>query len=228
MMKTGWHVPTWSDEIFTILDVAARLGSGVGSFGVDRYYILIQGIDNNHVILDVKYEPPGAVAGVLSEDDKAWYQILFANDAARAVEGQRRLTSYTDPYTGWVLLNGKPFTVRERSPWKDSPDLDKLTEYRDFDTFIAHVAMATATSHVRGTPAKSPGQFKEVLARVWRSKRARKSWGESVAELAFMYRDQVELDYQCFKAHAEAKFPPAAAASADAAVVDQESAEPSI
>lgn len=34
-----------SDESFRILDVAARIGSGVGSYGVSRYYVLINALD---------------------------------------------------------------------------------------------------------------------------------------------------------------------------------------
>ena len=73
MMKLGWAVPQWNDDYFTVLDVAERLGSGIGSFGVPRYYVLLKGSDNllhySHnipleggaVILDIKYEPAGAV-----------------------------------------------------------------------------------------------------------------------------------------------------------------------
>jgi uncharacterized protein (DUF2252 family) len=207
MMKTGWHVPQWSDEYFAVLDVAARLGSGVGSYGVDRYYVLLNGTSSEHIILDVKFEPEGAVSRVLDDDDTAWYDVLFSNEAARVVEGQRRLTSYTDPFTGWILINGKAFVVRQRSPWKASPNLNKITNPKHFEKFMEMVAIATATSHVRGTQAKSPGQFKEVIASVLGNKSARKKWGKAVARVAEMYREQVLLDYQCFKDYAGAKYP---------------------
>jgi Uncharacterized protein conserved in bacteria (DUF2252) len=42
MMKLGWQVHEWSDDFFTVLDVAQRVGSGVGSFGVDRFYVLVK------------------------------------------------------------------------------------------------------------------------------------------------------------------------------------------
>jgi uncharacterized protein (DUF2252 family) len=108
MMKLGWAVTPWNDEYFNVLDIAERVGSGIGSYGVDRYYVLLKGHDGllfdgedgNAVILDVKYQPPSTVSRVLTEEEAAWYHDLFPNEAARVVEAQRRLTSYTDPFTG--------------------------------------------------------------------------------------------------------------------------------
>lgn len=153
-MKLGWNVHDWDADFFHVLDVAERIGSGIGSYGVDRYYVLLQGTDNlleedsdgAAVILDVKYQPPGAVHDVLSVEDEAWYGNLFANDAARVVAAQSRLTSYTDPFLGWFLLkdgdgNERPFSVRQRSPWKDSINLDKLTHRHDFKSFIQQMAL---------------------------------------------------------------------------------------
>ena len=153
-MKLGWNVHDWDPDFFQVIDIAERKGSGIGSYGVDRYYVLLKGTDTLlpddadgvAVILDVKYQPPGAVHDVLTKEDEAWYANMFANDAARVVAAQSRLTSYTDPFLGWFLLpdeNGveRPFSVRQRSPWKDSFDLDKLTKKHDFKEFITQVAL---------------------------------------------------------------------------------------
>jgi hypothetical protein len=83
MMKMGWCVPGWDDEFFSVLDVAGRVGSGIGSFGVARFYVLIRG-GEKPVILDVKYEPVSAVTTILTEmspDKKAWYDDLFNHEA---------------------------------------------------------------------------------------------------------------------------------------------------
>ena len=68
----GWRAREWDDAFYEVLDVARRVGSGVGSFGVGRYYVLLRGspteVDDDDleeggaVILDVKYEPAPAVA----------------------------------------------------------------------------------------------------------------------------------------------------------------------
>jgi len=105
MMKMGWKVHGWDDDFFTVLDVARRLDSGVGSFGVDRFYVLLTG-DYVPVILDVKCAPESAVSSILEElgpDEQAWYDTLFQNEADRAAKAQTRLTSYTDPYVGYLV-----------------------------------------------------------------------------------------------------------------------------
>jgi len=235
MEHIGWHVKRWS-EFFHVVDIARRYGSGVGSYGVDRFYILLEGRDdwsvtekkkkkkhkkhhkdeNNtntttrkpqSVILDVKYEPNPAVEAVLSADDISWYRTIFPNPAARAIYAQRHLTSYTDPFTGWIVLDGRYFVVRQRSPWKANPDLDKLTSVRDFVDFMEDVAQITATSHARGTVGKSPAQFKHVISSVLgRHWRERQVWGEAVNEVARDYRHQVLLDYECFRDYVKSTY----------------------
>jgi uncharacterized protein (DUF2252 family) len=229
MMKLGWQVHEWSDDFFTVLDVAQRLFSGVGSFGVDRFYVLVKGTDKllgKHgqdgaaVIFDVKLEPQGAVRQVLTEDEQAWYDVRFVNAAARAVEAQRRLTSYTDPYLGWIVLEdekgvSQPYYVRQRSPYKDEFDLDKLTNPDDFSDFVVQIATATATSHTRGSEAKAPGDFKNVIKSILGHKYNRQTWGDAVANLAFGYREQVLLDYQCFQSYVKEQYPHPSAPQSD-------------
>ena len=208
MMKVGYRVREWNDDYYRVMDVARRIGSGIGSYGVDRYYVLLHGNDGKDgaVILDVKYEPWGAVSKVLSPTDAAWYDVMFPHEAARAVSAQRALTSFTDPFTGWVMIDGRAFVVRQRSPWKASPDLDALTDKEDFTVFAEQVAIATATSHVRGSVSKSPAQFKHVLFVALEEYRHRKAWRKAVTRLAMNYHDQVLLDYDCFRKYVKENF----------------------
>lgn len=216
MMKLGWAVRKWDDDFFTVLDVAERRGSGVGSFGVARYYVLLKGtdgllgedgVDGTAVVLDVKYQPSGAVAPVLTPEETAWYDVMFPNAAARTVEAQRRLTSYTDPFTGWVVLEddedgvSRSFAVRQRSPWQDDFDLSSLTDPDDYVEYMSQIAQATATSHVRGTVATRPGDFKTIINILLGEQDKRDAWAQIVTHLAFSYHDQVLLDYQCFQDH---------------------------
>lgn len=219
MMKLGWNVRQWDNDYFSVLDVAARTGSGIGSFGVARFYVLLKGKDGllgkgndgTAVILDVKFEPLSAVQRILDTNDMAWYDAMFSNAASQVAMGQRRLTSYVDPFTGWILLeddNGvpQPFSVRQRSPWKESFDVDSLVHHGDFIDFSAQIAIATATSHVRGTVAKAPAEFKEVMHSIMSDKDTRKEWGEVVERIARAYHKQVLRDYRCFKEYVDAKY----------------------
>ena len=59
--------------------------------------------------------------------------------------------------------------------------------------------MATATSHARGTAGHSPAQFKEVAAAALGSDEALEAWSARVVATAASYRQQVLLDFHCFK-----------------------------
>merc|ERR1712176_475182 len=59
MMHVGWKQPTWFEDehFYNIIDVAARIGAGTASYGVDRYYVLLQDDDSDEfIILDVKQQ----------------------------------------------------------------------------------------------------------------------------------------------------------------------------
>lgn len=137
-----------------MLDIARRVGSGIGSYGVDRFYVLLKGTDTSlnendgdpSVILDVKYEPISAVTRTLDEDNKAWYRHIFQNEADRVAQAQRALTSFTDPYVGWIEIDGNQYYVRQRSPWKASFTLEDLIDTNSFVEFVEQIAIATATS----------------------------------------------------------------------------------
>jgi hypothetical protein len=247
----------WDDDVMEVLDVAQRIGSGVGSYGVDRYYVLLQGGDASNddddeyddeyqqVILDIKLQPKASVEYILTTDESAWYRTLFENSAARTIEGHRRLTSFADPYTGWILLSTSsnstssaipeaelhttegntallPFSVRQRSPWKDEPDLDDddWKDPDDFAEYMEQIALSVATSHARGTDVvKRSNGFKHVINEVFgevvgysdksstkdgnnprtNARERRHRWAETIVQLAVAYHEQLELDYGCFK-----------------------------
>lgn len=212
MMKMGFRVREWNDDYYRVVDVGRRVGSGVGSYGVDRFYVLLNGNnerdEGSAIILDVKYEPYGAVSKVLSPNDAAWYKVMFPHPAARAVIAQRFLTSFTDPFTGWVMIDGRAFVVRQRSPWKSAPDLNALIDKEDFTVFTEQIAIATATSHVRGSVSKSPAQFKHMLSAALDEYRHRHNWMKAITRLAMNYHEQVLLDFECFKRYVAEKYPP--------------------
>ncbi len=211
--KVGWHAQEWDPAFFHIIDFAQRVGSGDGSYGVPRYYLLINGTDKyknnslNNVILDVKYEPPSAARATLNEEDGAWYDSLWENDGARVNQAQRRLTAYTDPWLGWIMLEDGVHLVKERSAWKDDIKVEKLDKFGDFEEYVEQVGLVIATAHARGSFADAPAQFKTVVTDVLDDKDTVKDWAGDIADIAAKYRDQVILDFECFKDWVDANYP---------------------
>ncbi len=221
LLKFGWSLSgRWDEKYYEVLDVAARIGSGVGSFGVDRYYVLIRGENADEapnelgpIILDVKYQPPGSFRQVITPSDAAWYDNRFIHSAARVTEAQRKLTAFTDPFTGWIILNdedgggeSKPFTVRERSPWKENFDLERLVKENDLLEFMEQVAFTTATSHVRGNIAQAPGDFKNVISILFKDSSRQLQWSQAITDIAAAYHEQVHIDFECFQSRVQAHY----------------------
>ena len=142
--------------------------------------------------------PPAAFES-LEPQDRSWYNALYSNEAARAVEAQRRFTSYTDPWLGWVQIGDNFYVVRERSPWKASFPLDSLQSLGDFIAFAQQAAVATATAHSRASYGKTPAQIKEVVSTALGAYVATVAWARRVAEIAISYHGQVQLDFECFR-----------------------------
>lgn len=144
------------------------------------------------MILDIKYQPNSAVMQTLDEDNKSWYNHMFQNEADRTAIAQRHLTSFTDPFVGWIEIDGNPYYVRQRSPWKASFEMSDLTDPNSFVEFIEQIAIATATSHVRGSVSKSPGQFKHVIKVLLAGDRNRRRWS-NVSDLEMLITVYYEL-----------------------------------
>ena len=186
--KVAWHALEYSPASFKVLDVARRVGSGIGSFGVDRFYVLLAGEErpaaadddaydvpsddraaeeDKHsrraVILDVKEEPSPAARDAFEATsgktgDAAWFDHLFKNQAARAVKAQRAITSLTDPYAGWAKIDERDFVVRERSPYKASFDLDELDTYQDFAEYVCATVSLSSSRRWRTHRSMSTGR----------------------------------------------------------------------
>eukprot|EP00980_Cylindrotheca_fusiformis_P008164 scaffold1729_cov117-Cylindrotheca_fusiformis.AAC.2 len=212
MLHMGWNIRPWEtgNHQYSVLDVAARIGSGTASYGVDRYYVLLHDVGTDDVIiLDVKQQQEPNMKRLFSEEDSAWYDAMFPNTAARVIEAERRLTSFSDPFNGWILLptsNGEmvPYTVRRRSPWKKKPKFlnSNALDAEEIAAIMKYLAKSTAASHIRGSAAKPPADFKSVMHAIFGGPDGESkvdTWGDGMVEMANSIANQMALDFQCFE-----------------------------
>ncbi len=155
---------SWSSSYFTVKSVAQRLHAGIGSLGTTRYYVLIEGAttsQDDDRVLDVKAQGtpsawPYLPSSVVSQTDSA----CGNNMAARAVQAYKALGYRVDDHLGWMTLaDGRPYSVREVSPWKESfptTDLDTLTR---FTNLAEQWGQVLATHHARADKDWDPTVF---------------------------------------------------------------------
>jgi uncharacterized protein (DUF2252 family) len=192
---------------FQVKGVAERLHAGLGSLGAPRYYVLIEGAtsgQDNDRILDVKAQAePTAWAYAdplaISQTEAA----CAGNMALRTVTAYKAMGYRVDDHLGWMALSdGRVYSVRERSPWKDTfpteelvtmPQITKMAEQWG-QVLAAHHARADKDWNASVIPRSIDGEIKLLVDGDHAGFRGQ------VRSIALPYADQVEADYESFVA----------------------------
>ncbi len=196
----------YDPEYFKVRDVARRLSAGTGSLGTPRYYVLIEGKadtwKDNH-ILDVKRQSKPAAYGFLSKEQQVDYDRNYDNDAARQAVAYEALGNQPDAFMGWMKLHNGYYSVRERSPFKETLPTDGLTTEDGFVEMARIWARVMATDHVRAVrnlrvDGKRYEIAKQVVKLIAKGRRGREDFKALVRDAAFEYANQVYADYSFF------------------------------
>ncbi len=186
-------------DYFKIKDVAKRLLAGTGSLGTPRYYVLIEGKSKSTAddrILDVKLQSAPTALSYLSSTVDGQY----SNEAKRHSRAYDAMTKDTDDHLGWVKLSEGHFSVRERSPFKDTFASEELTEPAAFVSLANAWGRVLATAHARADKDFDddviPYQFEEKVGKVTDGKV--EEFKALVADIANEYASVVEADWKTF------------------------------
>lgn len=138
-----------SNAYYELKDAALRLGSGTGSLGRYRYYLLIAGdssSDNtDDVILEMKQETTSAVA--IAAPNNMPSSVYNNDNSIRTTKSMKAMLSNTDIFAGYTTMNSLPFFIRERSPYQEDFDYTLLTTYTKFNDAIKYMGKIVAKNH---------------------------------------------------------------------------------
>ncbi len=194
----------YKGKFFKVLDVARRLSAGTGSLGTPRYYVLIEGESGSgkdHRILDVKRQSKPSGYDYLSKEEQVDYEQTFENDAQRQAVAYQAMGKHPDDLMGWMRLHNGYYSVRERSPYKETFPTETLTKEKDFIDAAKTWAMILAKDHTRGArDLRVSGKPYSVAREVTRlvDKGGRGHFKHLVHDVAVQYASQVEADYGYF------------------------------
>jgi uncharacterized protein (DUF2252 family) len=171
---------SYSASHFAVKSVALRLHAGLGSLGSTRYYVQIEGetaSPEDDVILDVKAQgAPSAYLSLAPESIAATEAAAGQDPARRVVLAARVLGSVIDPYLGTLRLSGGSYSVRERSPWKDYLDSEKLSTVERLSKLSEQWAAILAFAHARADrdskDSRIPYDFETEVSKRTRGKQA--------------------------------------------------------
>ena len=139
-MESYWttlHGPV-DPKDYAVLDISRRLLAGVGSLGLDRFYVLLQDNATDVVrILDVKQQEKPAPYDHMGTRSQQIYNehATEGNHAKVVTTATLKLSLKPDPFCGWMKLsNGKYYSVTERNPYKRSyPALIEDVSQKEYD-----------------------------------------------------------------------------------------------
>jgi uncharacterized protein (DUF2252 family) len=132
-------------SFYKVLSVARKDGSGTGSVGLNRFYILIKGKfqeEFGQIVLEMKQE----VNSVLEVFFR--YSYTKSQEGKRAVNNMRNAWPYADLFYGWTTYGDDAYIVSEKSKHMMSVDISKLSKdsYTDYARFSGR---ALAFYHIR-------------------------------------------------------------------------------
>ncbi|MDJ0508357.1 MAG: DUF2252 family protein [Crocosphaera sp.] len=193
---------------FKVKDIAERLLAGTGSLGTPRYYMLLEDHKGIERILDIKRQSKPTAYQYFNNEQKEQYNQWFGES-----EGQRHATAYraliknTDDFLGVLELadgsNPGSYSVRQRSPYKESFDTSSLKRKSSFVKIAQQWGIILATAHARADKDFSPMYVPYFFAKqvTKQTENSQEAFQLLVKEIAFDYAQQVETDWQSFLNH---------------------------
>ncbi|MDF2387738.1 DUF2252 domain-containing protein [Nostoc ellipsosporum NOK] len=191
----------YSNSYYTLKDIRLKLGSGTGSLGQYRYYLLIEGpssATSDDRILEMKQEGSSAVAiavpGLLPTS------VYGNHEGNRVTIATKAMLTNTDPLVGYSTVNGIPFMVHEKSPYQVDFDYTLLTTKSKFMDAMGYAGKVIAKNHTISDKDYDAEIIpysidKEVTDMVSGNKSGFK---DEILNFALDYATQVEYDYASF------------------------------
>jgi uncharacterized protein (DUF2252 family) len=167
---------------FEVIDVVHKV-VGVGSVGTRCFIALFAGDQDDHLFLQVKEARPSVLEGRVGPSP-------YASNGERVVEGQRLMQSASDIFLGWTRgVHGHEFYVRQLRDMKIAPN---LTGYgpRALAAYGHLCGRALARAHAKSGDAASLFGYLGT----------NDVFDEAIGDYAGAYADQVERDYEAFRA----------------------------
>lgn len=190
----------YAASFYTVKDVRQKLGSGVGSLGRLRYYVLVEGASSStsdDVILEFKQEAASAVALTVPGNLPA--STYGSHEGQRVARTAKAQVLNADVLVGWTTVAAQPYWVHEKSPYQQDVDAAAFDSAGKLDTAASYFGQALASAHALADQdydaAVVSYSIDKQVSDAITSKSGLKT---EIANFAFAYADQVVLDWAAF------------------------------
>lgn len=191
----------YQTSYYTVKDAVQKLGSGVGSLGRARYWILIEGPSSaasDDVVLEMKEVGSSAVA--LANPGGMASSLYGGHEGTRVALSMKAGLSNADVLVGATTVLGKPVYLKEKSPFQEDFDYTKIGKLGDFKDTVRAMGKLLAKTHAIADQDYdaafiSYSQDKQVSEAVT----SKSGFKAETRAFAADYATQVELDQAAFK-----------------------------
>ncbi|MEY4354298.1 MAG: hypothetical protein RLZZ609_2539 [Cyanobacteriota bacterium] len=183
-------------DFFHVHDVARRI-AGVGSLGLERYSILVDGRGgiNGHFLLDLKVQPGSSLKPYVPLPQPHW-----SNEAERVVAVQSRGQAIAPAFAAAVAYAGTSYVLREMMPTSDRICLQRWDGKLSRLEIVLHsMGHLVVWSHMRSASWKGAAILDE-----WIDFGCQERWREPLLTHAKHCAQQVKNDWQDFSEAYEA------------------------
>ena len=187
-----WGAQQLNPPFFTLLDVAHRI-AGIGSLGVERYVLLVEGKgspDGNY-LLDLKAEPASSLQPYLQVHQPDWH-----SQAERCVDIQQWVQGIPPALLSAVQMDEQSYVLREMQPLEDKVNLKPVAgKLHQLEQLMDVIAKVVAWGQLRSAGRQSAADANELMDFAHSSS----GWQKDLLRYAKNYAVRVNEDYKTFR-----------------------------
>ena len=189
-----------ADINYRIKDATATQGFGIGSAGLRRFSLLLEGPTQtleNDIVVAFKQSRPSAVACAVKDQNIKDY---FLHNGHRSAVSRRALQAHADPLLGYSEFDGAGMLVTEISPYGASPEWGEINEFEDIYGLVKDLGRAVAKIHCVSDEDSDQtlitGSADTAILASFAGKEA--EFTKAVTEWAEAYANQTRDDHRLF------------------------------
>lgn len=185
-----WAAQQPDPNFYSILDCAQRI-AGIGSLGVKRYVLLVEGhgSPDRNALLDLKQEGESSLQPYASTHQPHW-----PNQAERCVRIQQWVQGIAPALLAPVAIEGQYYVLRELQPIEDKVNVESVAgKLHRLEQLVKMIARVIAWDHLRCAGRHGAADAHEIMEFVRTS-----DWQKEILHYVKSYATQVNKDYQTF------------------------------
>jgi uncharacterized protein (DUF2252 family) len=128
-------------DLYELEDFAMKV-VGVGSVGTRCAILMLRAGSNDRILLQAKEARESVLEPYVGKSK-------FKNHGQRVVEGQKVMQSASDPFLGYITVNGRDYYIRQLKDMKWGVAINKVPKFENASVYMRACGASLAKAHAR-------------------------------------------------------------------------------